>query len=139
MLFKVKRKGSKVKAYKAFNKDMTCRGFQFAEGLTYETEKAELCKSGFHYCENPLDVLDYYDLCDSEIHEVEILGKKTKNDEDCSKRATTKIKIGAKLDLDTFIKASFGFLSKLVSSGNNSKLASSGGYSQLASSGRYSQ
>lgn len=37
-----------MKAYKGFNKDMTCRGFQFEEGKTYETETAKMCESGFH-------------------------------------------------------------------------------------------
>lgn len=49
-----------MKAYKGFNKDMTCRGFQYEEGKTYETDKAELCKEGFHACENPLDCFNYY-------------------------------------------------------------------------------
>ena len=49
-----------MKAYKGFNKDMTCRGFQFEEGKTYEEENAELCNKGFHACLAPIDVLKYY-------------------------------------------------------------------------------
>ena len=44
-----------VKSYKGFNKDMTCRGFQYEEGKEYETDKAEVCETGFHACEYPLD------------------------------------------------------------------------------------
>lgn len=56
-------------AYKGFNKDMTCRGFQFKEGEAYEEKYAELCESGFHACENPLDCLKYYTPNNSVYHE----------------------------------------------------------------------
>ena len=46
--------------YKAFNKDLTCRGFQYEIGKTYKTDKAELCNCGFHACLNPIDVFEYY-------------------------------------------------------------------------------
>ena len=49
-----------IKSFKGFNKDMTCRGFQYEEGKEYETDKAKACNSGFHACEYPLDVLGYY-------------------------------------------------------------------------------
>ena len=49
-----------MKAYKGFNPDMTCRGFQYEEGKKYETDKAELCNEGFHACERPLDIIQYY-------------------------------------------------------------------------------
>ena len=49
-----------MKAYKGFDKDMKCRGFQFEEGKTYPEEAAELCKSGFHACTCPIYVLNYY-------------------------------------------------------------------------------
>ena len=71
-----------MKAYKGFNKDMTCRGFQYEEGKTYETDKAELCNSGFHACENPLDCFYYYAPGESVYHEVEIddNGQRQKDD-----------------------------------------------------------
>jgi len=151
-----------MKGYKAFNKDMTCRGFQYEEGKTYEESKAECCESGFHFCENPLDVLKYYNLCESEFAEVEVLGEVHKisesNESNDTKAATTKIKIGAKIGLPGLIKASFEYLwekcytnkdenvqaasgdcSKLAASGYGSKLAASGNASQLAASGYYSQ
>ena len=49
-----------VIAYKGMNSDMTCRGFQYEIGKTYKTDKAELCKCGFHACLNPRDVSRYY-------------------------------------------------------------------------------
>ena len=65
-----------MKAYKGFNPDMTCRGFQYEEGKTYETDKAELCECGFHACLEPLDVIAYYPfVSDGEMnrfHEVKL-------------------------------------------------------------------
>lgn len=63
-----------IKAYKGFNKDMTCRGFQYEEGKEYETEMAKCCESGFHACEYPLDCFDYYSPNESVYHEVELDG-----------------------------------------------------------------
>jgi hypothetical protein len=137
----VKKGGCRLKGYKAFKKDMTCRGFQFKEGQTYETDKAVICDSGFHFCENPLDTLNYYSLCESEFAEVEALGETQTHDSD-SKVCTTKIKIGAKLGLSGFVKASVDFLlEKYKKEGgkNNRILAASGCYSQLAASGDCSQ
>jgi hypothetical protein len=129
-----------MKGFKAFHKDMTCNGFQYKEGETYEHDgKLKICSSGFHFCENPLDVLNYYNLCDSEFAEVEALGETVTHDGD-SKVATTKIQIGAKLSLSGFIKASVDFILKTCKPGKDySKLAASGDYSQLAASGHYSK
>ena len=98
-----------IKGFKAFSKDMKCKDFQFEIGKEYEEKEAICCQKGFHLVTNPLDLLNYYDLCQSEFCEVEALGSVDKNKKD-SKLATTKIKIGAKLGLPGFIKASIDFL-----------------------------
>jgi hypothetical protein len=88
-----------MKAYKGFNKDMTCRGFQYKEGETYETDKAEMCESGFHACENPIDCLQYYTPNESVYHEVELDGETDRRHGCDTKFAATKIRIGAELSI----------------------------------------
>ena len=135
-----------MKGYKGFNKDMTCRGMQYEEGKIYKMEEEpKCCEKGYHFCENPLDTLDYYDLCDSAFAEVEAIGdinRPKEEERQDSKIATNKIKIGAKLDLTGFIKASIDFLwekCKIKDKKQDEDVqASSGDYSQLASSGYYS-
>lgn len=68
--------GKVIKGYKGFNKDMTCKGFQYEEGKTYEMEeKPDCCNKGFHFCEYPLDVFNYYNPVESKFHEIEALYK----------------------------------------------------------------
>ena len=98
-----------MKAYKGFNKDMTCRDFQYKEGGEYETERAEVCECGFHACENPIDCLAYYNAGSSVFHEVEVGGDVVKSDDD-TKVAATKIKIGARLSIPALCKATFEFV-----------------------------
>ena len=98
-----------MKAYKGFNKDMTCRGFQFEEGKTYEHDgEVKLCESGFHACEDPLDIFEYYDPANSEFHEVELDGVSNERRND-TKVAAKKIAIGARLGIDKIIKACVEF------------------------------
>ena len=99
-----------VKSYKGFNKDMTCRGFQYKEGKEYETSRVIVCNEGFHACEYPLDCLDYYPPNTSVYHEVEQTGEFSSNS--CSgdsKIASTKIKIGAKLSIAGLVQAAIDF------------------------------
>ena len=49
-----------IKGYKGYDKDLKCRDFQFEIGKEYEEAEAEICKKGFHFCENPLDIFKYY-------------------------------------------------------------------------------
>lgn len=49
-----------IRGYKGFDKNLRCRDFQYEIGKEYETERAKLCNEGFHFCENPHNVLSYY-------------------------------------------------------------------------------
>ena len=99
-----------VKSYKGFNKDMTCRDFQYKEGKEYETSKAVVCNEGFHACEHPLDCLGYYPPNTSVYHEVEQTGEfSSDSGSRDSKIASTKVKIGAKLSIARLVQAAIDF------------------------------
>ena len=97
-----------IKAFKGFNKDMTCRDFQYEEGKEYTTDKAKLCDSGFHACERPIDCLGYYAPADSVYREVELDEVSEERSTD-SKVCGKKIKIGAELSLSNLVEATFQF------------------------------
>ena len=132
---------NKVISYKGFDKDLKCRDFQFEVGKTYTHSGAVIvCESGFHACENPWDVLSYYNIADSRFCVVEQSGDLQRHGDD-SKIASASITIQAELKLPEFVKTCVDWLIKTcsadaeVDSGNASQLAASGDYSQLAASG----
>ena len=96
-----------MRGYKAFDKDLKCRNFQFKVGKTYELkESIVLCQTGFHFCENPFDVYNYYPKeSHTRICEIEALGEVKKEGD---KSVTNKIKIVKELTdiekLDLWIK-----------------------------------
>ena len=94
-----------MKVYKGFNKDMTCRGYQFEEGKEYTEENAVLCKSGFHACTDPLDCLAYYRPSESVYHEVELGDISKDRSSNDSKVCGRRILIGARLDIVGLVKA----------------------------------
>ena len=135
-----------IKAVKGFNQDMTCTPtedvkFQYEEGETYEEETADACNKGFHACELPMNAFRYYPPIKSVYHEVEMSGKidNSENDKVCS----SKIKIGAKINIAGIIKASIDIIrgkaekESAASSGNYGNAASSGYKGNAASSGDY--
>lgn len=99
-----------MKAYKGFNRNMTCRDFQFEEGKEYEQDgEIKVCKNGFHACERPLDCFDYYNPSESVYHEVELEGDISKSGDD-TKVAAKKIKVGARLNIAGLVKAQFEYV-----------------------------
>lgn len=114
-----------MKAYKGFNKDMTCRGFQYKERETYEMESAELCDHGFHACEHPLDCFGYYPPANSVYHEVE-LDDVTDEERDDTKRVGTKLTVKGALNIRGLINATFEYIKSRCT---NSKIG--GDYSAL--------
>ena len=97
-----------MKAFKGFNKDLTCRGFQYEEGKEFHTEKAECCEEGFHACEYPLDCFGYYNPAQSVFHEVELSGDMDRRSDD-TKVCATDIKIGARISIAGLVKAAIEF------------------------------
>jgi len=96
------------KFYKGFNENLTCRGFQYEEGKTYEENEADLCHKGFHACEDPLDCFSYYEPRHSQFREVILEGISDQREDD-SKVCAKKITIGARLNFSQLVKASFEF------------------------------
>ena len=99
-----------MKAFKGFNRDMTCRGFQYKEGETFETDKVELCSTGFHACERPLDVFNYYSPSESVYHEVELDEVSDERRNDDTKVVAKKIKVGARLSIRDLVNAQIEFV-----------------------------
>ena len=97
-----------MKAFKGFNKDLTCRGFQYEEGKDFHTERAECCEEGFHACEYPLDCFGYYSPAQSVFHEVELSGDMDRRSDD-TKVCATDIKIGARISIAGLVKAAIEF------------------------------
>ena len=119
-----------MKTYKGFNKDMTCRDFQYEEGKEYEaTGEIKCCNNGFHACEDPLDCFNYYAPGQSVYHEVEQSGEISRNNDGESKGASSKIKIGARLDIAKIVNLHFDFVkSRTTFEYTDPKQASAGEY-----------
>ena len=99
----------KIKAYKAFDKDLSCRGFKYEVGKEYEeTGAIKACEKGFHACPYPLDVFGYYAPAGSRFCEVEQSGKI--DDSESDKVCSSKIRIGAELDIRGLVKAAISFV-----------------------------
>jgi len=140
-----------MKGYKGFNPGLICKDKQYQENTVFEEPEAKICEKGMHFCENPFDVLGYYDLICSdgtpnEFAEVEALDEPKTDDK--KKFCSRKLKIGVKLGLSGFIKACVDFVlektlaempSENVISGDYAKIGSSGGYAQIGSSGYCAQ
>ena len=140
-----------MKGYKGFNPGLICKDKQYQENTIFEEPEAKICEKGMHFCENPFDVLDYYDLIRSdgtpnEFTEVEALDEPKTDDK--KKFCSRKLKIGVKLGLSGFIKACVDFVlektiaeapSENVYSRYSARIGSSGDSAQIGSSGYYAQ
>ena len=127
-----------MKAYKGFDKDMKCRGYQFESGKEYTEEKADICNCGFHACESPLDVLGHYAPGEqSRYCEVE-LDANDQTDTD-SKRVGKHIKIGAEIGIAGLVKAHLEYVNEKIedekSNTGNCGASSNTGYRGSAEAG----
>ena len=101
-------------AYKGFDKDMKCRGFQYAEGETYHFPRAVLCKEGAHACTMPLDVLGYYPPGDGSIYRMVELDEVCDEKSDDSKVCAKTIKIGAEIGIPGLVKAQIEWVKNTI-------------------------
>ncbi len=95
--------------FKGFDKNLKCRDFQYEVGKEYIHDgNIKVCKSGFHACENPMDVFKYYPPNKARYCEVTGDGKES-SDKDGKKTSFEKIKINAEIGLGGIIKAGIKF------------------------------
>ena len=144
-----------VTAFKGFDADLRCRGFQYEVGQTYRHDgRVEACGRGFHACENPLDVWSYYPIVDNDgrlarYAEVELGGAMDRRED---KIAAGEITIKAELNLPDFVRRAVdaiiaankgkddgGNYAKIGSSGNDARIGSSGYGARIGSSGNYTK
>lgn len=151
-----------IKSYKAFDKNMRCRGFQYEVGKEYDMNgDIQCCKRGFHACESPMELWNYYDMLTSRFAEVEQSGK-ISTGRHSTKICSSQIKIKAELKLADIINIGVEWLKNLTSpykgdaedvmfnddgygsaqigsSSDYAQIGSSGVYAQIGSSGDYAQ
>ena len=130
----------KLKTYKAFDKDLSCRGFKYEVGKEYEeTGDIKACEKGFHTCPYPLDVFGYYAPAGSRFCEVEQSGKI--DDSESDKVCSSKIRIGAELDIRGLVKAAISFVKERCTNECNAepgKPATAGDYGAATARGKAS-
>ena len=144
-----------IETYKGFDKDLKCRGYQFEVGKEYEVDgPIKCCENGFHACESPMEVWDYYDMLTARFCKVEQSGDIDRED-NTTKVCSSKIKIKAELKLADIIKIGVEWLidktspkhvkttegnngssAQIGSSGYSAKIGSSGDYAKIDSTGQ---
>ena len=145
----------KIVAYKGFDENLRCGGFQYEIGKEYEQkDEIKCCSKGFHACTNPFDVLNYYDANGkNRFCEVEQSGT-IETDNSDTKQASSKIKIKAEIGMSGLFKAGIEWINEktnpvtiiedaekigTVLSGDYAKIGSSGDYAKIGSSGDSAQ
>ncbi|MES5168022.1 hypothetical protein ABVC73_05760 [Prevotella melaninogenica] len=154
-------KEKKIIAYKGFDKNLKCRDFQYEVGKDYEMYgDIKCCERGFHACESPLEVFDYYDMLTSRFAKVEMSGEIDK-EESSTKICSSKINVKAELKLSDMINLGVEWIKEVTSptkvkkddklndngdayaqigsSGDSAQIGSSGNSAQIGSSGDYAQ
>ena len=92
-----------VNSFKGFDRNMQCRGYQFEVGKTYEHDgEVKACASGFHSCEYPLDVFNYYNPADSRFAVVKASGQISRHEGD-SKVASASLTVEAEIGLPVLV------------------------------------
>ncbi|EDM6567471.1 hypothetical protein CVF92_18930 [Salmonella enterica subsp. enterica serovar Kentucky] len=133
-----------IVTFKGFNKDLTCRDFQFAIGETFHHDgKVEACGSGFHACECPFDVFSYYPPAESRYAETISFGVIDREEEGDTKIASASITIKSELTLPQFIQRGIEWiwskidksLEQQIMTGNRSAATNTGDWSAATNTG----
>jgi len=135
-------KKTTIRGFKGFDKNFKCKGVQFEVGKEYEHKgELKLCEKGFHFCEHPFDIFDYYPP-NSRFAIIEANDVSEEKSNDDSKRVASKIKIETELGLHALIDAGIKFIFENVSwlkKKNNTKekkgVINNGDYGAASNSG----
>ena len=139
-----------ITGFKGFDKDLKCKDYQYEVGKEFEEEgKIEACSKGFHFCENPLDVLGYYPPSTEKGSSRYCIVKGSGNidrDGDDTKVACSKLYISAEIGLKGIIEAGVKFIldkvnwkdNKKSNTGDRSAATNTGDYSAATNTGDYS-
>ena len=139
-----------ITGFKGFDKDLKCKDYQYEVGKEFEEEgKIEACSNGFHFCENPLDVLGYYPPYDEKGSNRYCIVKGSGNidrDGDDTKVACSKLYISAEIGLKGIIEAGVKFIldkvnwkdNKKSNTGDQSAATNTGGRSAATNTGNQS-
>ena len=136
---------SKIRGFKGFNSDMTCRRFKYDEGKDYEEQgDISVCSKGFHFCLYPLDVFGYYPpayIGMNKFHEVEGSGEMDVDTDD-TKIACSKIHIGAELSIKSIVDAAIKFtfskckwVKEKIATGYQGAASATGNYGAASATG----
>ena len=136
----------KILAFKGFDKDLKCRDYQYEIGKEFvHTGDVKPCNSGFHSCEHPLDVFNYYPPSDSRFAIVDVYGEISKESNGDSKIASSKLYIKAEIKIPDLVEYAVNYiidkLDKTLTStntGTRSASTNTGDYSASTNTGDYS-
>ena len=129
----------KVEGFKGFNKDLKCKGFQYTLGKVFTHEgDIDMCAKGFHFCEHPLNVFEFYPPNVSRYAAVQCSDKVIIDE---NKTVCSKLAIGAEISLHGMIDAAVKFVFKRVKWTKKRKeragASSTGDYGAASSTGDY--
>ena len=134
-----------MKVYKGFDENLKCRDFQYEIGKEYEETNAKLCETGFHACENPIDVFGYYPPANSRYCDVDlkdVTDELSNDSKKCGKRIHINAEIGIKGIVDAFIKFTLDHIPSgnhtATNTGHYSAATNTGDYSAATNTGHYS-
>ena len=92
-----------IVAFKGFGMNWMCRDYQFEVGKTFKMDgPIKACERGFHACEHPLNVFEYYAPATSRFAEVELRGDTHRKGDD-TKIAAAEITIKAELKIPDLV------------------------------------
>ena len=119
-------------SYKGFDKNLQCRGFQFEVGQTYTHAGAvKVCERGFHACEYPLDVFNYYAPGDSRFCTVEQDGDIQRHDDD-SKIVSSVLTVKTEIGIPGLVKAAVEYIVSRCAPPDPESPATNTGYQSAA-------